>query len=67
MSKSDRASLRGRYSSEDDRSKARAEQVAAQIAKESGIPAASVKAMPYAPIVIGAQAPNGIEIHVELK
>jgi outer membrane protein OmpA-like peptidoglycan-associated protein len=63
----DRSSLRGQYSSEDDRSKARAEQVAAQLAREAGLTPGTVKALPYAPVVIGAQAPNGIEVHVELK
>ena len=41
--------------------------MAAQLSKESGIAAAMIKALPYAPVVIGAQAPNGIEVHVELK
>ena len=63
----DRTALRGRFASDDDRSKARAEQVAAALAKESGIPATSIHAQAYAPVVIGAQMANGIEVHVELK
>jgi hypothetical protein len=63
----DRSPLRGRYTSEDDRSQARAEQVAAQLAKEAGLPPSQIKALAYAPVVIGAVSSNGIEIHVELK
>jgi hypothetical protein len=63
----DRSPLRGTYAGEDDRSKARADQVAAQLAKAAKVPLSSITSLPYTPVVIGAQSPNGIEVHVELK
>ena len=63
----DRTALRGRYASEEDRSQARAEQVAAQLAKEAGLSPNQIQSFAYAPVVIGAPSPNGIEVHVELK
>jgi hypothetical protein len=63
----DRSPLRGQYGSEDDRSLARAQQVAAQLAVQAKLQASSINALPYAPLVIGAASPNGIEVHVELK
>ena len=63
----DRSALRGRYASEEERSRARAEQVAAELAKSAGLAPAAVSALPYAPVVIGGQAFNGIQIYVEVK
>jgi hypothetical protein len=63
----DRNSLRGQYASEEDRSKARAEQVAVELAKQSGLQPSAIKSLPYTPVVLGAQQPNGVQIYLELK
>jgi outer membrane protein OmpA-like peptidoglycan-associated protein len=63
----DHSSLRGLYASEDERSSARASQVADQLAKAAELPAGSITVQPYAPMVIGAAPSNGVELHLELK
>jgi outer membrane protein OmpA-like peptidoglycan-associated protein len=63
----DRSSLKGHYASEEERSMARAQQVAAELAKQAGLNPASIQAQPYAPASLGAQTINGIQIYVVLK
>jgi len=62
----DPSPLKGRYSSAELRSKARAQAVAAQIRKQAQLDDARVKALPYSPPA-GSGAPNSIQIYVELK
>lgn len=62
----DNGPLHGRYASTEDRSRARAQAVAVQVAKEARMDPASVKALPYSP-PLGSGASNSIQVYVELK
>ena len=64
----DTSPLRGAYPSQEARSKARAERVAAIIAQDKGVPAAQIKTVPYIPAGAGSKSlANGIQIYVNLK
>lgn len=63
----DNAPLRGRYASTEERSRARAQAVAAALAKQAKLDPAKVQAEPYSPATAGAGAPNSIQVYVELK
>jgi outer membrane protein OmpA-like peptidoglycan-associated protein len=63
----DASPLRGRYPSAEARSRARAQAVAQALAKNNGLAANTIQVQPYAPVTVGASAPNSIQIYVELK
>ncbi|HXB97490.1 MAG TPA: hypothetical protein VNZ54_05510 [bacterium] len=62
----DNSPLRGHYPSAEARSKARAQAVAIELAKQAKFPPARVKALPYSPPGSGGM-PNSIQIYVEIK
>ncbi|HTB34428.1 MAG TPA: DPP IV N-terminal domain-containing protein [bacterium] len=62
----DSSPLRGHYASPEARSKARAQAVATELAKQAKFPPSRVKPLPYSPPASGGM-PNSIQIYVELK
>jgi|GEM_PF-1061959 hypothetical protein len=62
----DNSPLRGHYASAEARSKARAQAVATELAKQAKIAPAGIRALPYSPPGSGGM-PNSIQIYVEIK
>jgi outer membrane protein OmpA-like peptidoglycan-associated protein len=62
----DNSPLRGHYASAEARSRARAQAVATELAKQAKIAPARIKALPYSPPGSGGM-PNSIQIYVEIK
>lgn len=64
----DRSPLKGKFASEESRSLARANAIAAELTKEGKLKPGSAKAQAYAPPAAGASGPpNSIQIYVELR
>jgi outer membrane protein OmpA-like peptidoglycan-associated protein len=63
----DQTPLRGKYASQEARSKARAQSIANALAKDAGLEGGKVQAQPYSPATMGAGATNSIQIYVEMK
>ena len=65
----DTSPLKGRYPSNEARSKARAQKVASVVASTLGIPESKIKTIPYAPQALGGATAmvNGVQLYVQLK